>query len=507
MQAAAQHSVVVQNGGSSAQRAALQAILTTISNVRDEAADEDRSLWRKTPNGTELVPMGGPSASRYDFNYVRFNCKPSDLASQLASDMRETGSGGGRSLNAEQVLAELRALEKVEIRSAPFVQNEQFGAEGADGAYPVRRDDSAPRRAFSAVRFDERTSAVFVFAGLLFCEQRSPFEAVLAECVDRHTPVATYLAGTQHKPTTPHLYGVYRIGPHPQRRLEFRMPSSVKNRFASALFGKERLVLRRADAARANAPPWMRSDTFLITEPIDEFATRYRLHAISLPYDCPTLVARYLPRGTDMLVRQRGTVWCQLAEPDSMWRYPTDAEVTLPAHQRADQFLRATCDKDDAELLRDPEYCRRVTRRADVRAPAERKRVRAFGDAMLVALHDAVCRDADAQDRALVAAQHDEVEQARKRARIAVPAVDNDADDFAALFNGDDDADESHERRLADVADLEVDGVEQESARAAAEAREAEEREREFGAASETANGAESAYEADDYSYWMEALN
>jgi len=491
----------------SARQQTMDTVNNTIATIRDNTR-EDRSQWAVTPNGAKIVPRGAPTAARYDFNYVRFEYRPSELAGKLASDMRADNSGHGRALSKDQVLAELRKLEKVEMRSRPYVQNAQYGAPGADGAYPARIDHTAGERAFSAVRFDERSTAVFVFSGLLFCERREPFEAVVEACTDRYTPRATYLAGTQHKPTTPHLFGVYAVGPRPDNRMRFCMPSSVKNRFATVLFADERLALRAADATHADAPPWMRSESFVITEPIDEFATRYRLHAISLPHNSAALTMRYSPRATDQLVRQRGTIYCQLSEPANTWRYPTDAEVTLPAHQRDEQLMRATRDKADEELYRNHALARRVTRRADIRAPEERARIMEFGNDMYRALYDVASRDVDEQELVRHAA-----EQAAKRARVEAAAAKPvepaaPAAPFAVDDAVDDDADESHERRLADLADLDDldEPTDAAAERAAAEQREAEAREREFGAASETVSNAERPYDGDDMSYYMSAL-
>lgn len=491
------------------QEPVLHAATTTKSVAERHAAA--RTQWRTTQNGTQLVPMGGEFAHLYDFNYVRYKGRPRELAAAIACDMTATSSGGGRSLNAEQVRAELRQLEHVEIRSAPYVQNERFGEPGPAGLYPVRRDDTVAKKPFHAVRFDERTSAMFVFSGLLFAgAEKTPFQAVCDACLDEFTPRATYLAGSQYKPTTPHLFATYEVAPVPGRRLEFCMPSSVKTEFAQALYGKEELSLRAADAARDDAPPWMRSESFMITEPIDEFATRYRLHAISLPHDCAPLVVRYLPRETDALVRMRDTPWCQLAEPAMMWRYPNDAECTLPQGQRADNFFRDARDKSVEELRRDPRTRHRVTHRADVRSAQARKRVLEFGDPMLIALQKVAAANADAQDGHLSTARSKRARAAIEDEEAAAKRARTDAEEErVAVSQDDDDADESHERRLADVADIEPSPLAEAAVRVAeqiAAAHEEAERAREFGEGDDTIT-ASGAYHDEDYSHYLSVFD
>ena len=441
----------------------LQMHTQTESGEQKRAAE--RARWRVTPNSTKLVPMGGSQAADFDFNYVVFKGRPRELAGELASEMVATGSGGARSLNSEQVRDEWRALANVEIRSKPYVQNEQYGAEGAEGKYPVRLDESGRVRPFRAVRIEERTQAIFVFSGLLFSELRDPFEAVVDECLDEYTVAATFLAGTTYKPTTPHLFGTYEVGPRQGKRLHFCMPSSVDDGIATALYGDEHLALRKADAARRDSPPWMRSKSFMLLESVDDFATRYRLHTISLPHNSAALVALYSPTGTDRSVRERGTPTCQLVAPEDAWRYPEDAERSLPAQQEADNYFSMLRNRSDDELLRDPETRKRVTRGPELDTAEERQRFVATGDSRLLAIYEGkvACNAAQAAARKTAhrkrsaelqeAAEASAALESAKRARLAEPEADD----------GDDD---SHERRAADIAQIDRDLAEEEAANA-----------------------------------------
>ena len=326
----------------------LQAAAGTAAVLAGAQPGEPPAPVRRAPSGLELV--SGRLAAECDFNYIKVRHTIANFAAQVAHGMRNAT----RPLSAEQIADELTSWTKRTLNVPRFVQNPNHtnrrpnSRSGGSGSgddescdyYPVMPspNDQTLDRIF-ALRVSADGRQMYIASAMLFTKWRNPATAVVQACFDAHTPDdEPYVSGFQYRPDTPSLYamGTMRRNCQVIHRV-FNVSSSDAAASKWIRGGKHHAALQRemrdAESAGRQLAPWVSQPVYVVNCRVDEYATRFRLDRIRLPYDAPTLVLRFDPELADIEWRASAR-----RHTDGLRRYPEDAYADLVRTDRQKSY-------------------------------------------------------------------------------------------------------------------------------------------------------------------------